>query len=124
MRRIIKTTIIAIAFGLIFGWLLSTYNLADFFRTSGWSLLPWGVAGVCVALLGKTKRQIWLLSLVYSEVLTNSFVLTGGNIKSAQQVFELLAFGIITGAVGTIACAVIATVIRMDWPAKIKQAKK
>lgn len=121
-----KTTIIniAIAIGaaLLLGWVLSTYNTADFFRTSAWSLVPWGVVGVFVALRGRTKKEIWLLSLIYSEVLTISFTIADA-INPLAHLLGLIAFGIISGLVGTIAIGVAAAVIRMDLPIKIGKSK-
>lgn len=123
MKKTILNIAIAVGAALLLGWILSTYNTADFFRTSAWSLLPWGVVGIFVALRGRTKKEIWLLSFIYSEVLTISFTIADA-INPMAHLFGLIIFGVASGLIGTVAIGVAAAVIRMDWPVKIGKPKE
>jgi len=122
MKKTILNIAIAVGAALLLGWVLTAYNVQDFFRTSAWSLVPWGVVGVFVALRGSTKKEIWLLSLIYSEVLTISFTIADA-IDPLAHLFGLIVFGVASGLVGTVAIGVAAAVIRMDLPIKIGKLK-
>lgn len=124
MNKTVRNITVAVGAGLLLGWIVSSYNFAEFFRTSAWSLIPWGIAGVLVALLGRTKKEIWLLSLLYSVVLTTSFIISGDQAFKWSQLVGLSLFGMLSGLVGTAAIGVAASSIRMDWPIKVSPFTK